>query len=80
VAAGKPDEAAATAQTAILSGRLVASNEWRALEVVTAVEQRGLPEAADLRDAFETLRRGGVPLLAPRALPSSAETGASAEQ
>lgn len=72
VAAGKPDEAAAEAQTAILSGRIVPSNEWRALEVVRAVEQRGLPEAADLRDAFETLRRGGIPLPAARALPASA--------
>jgi transcriptional regulator with XRE-family HTH domain len=47
VAAGKPDEAAATAQTAILSGRIVPSNHWRALEVVTAVEQCGLPEAGE---------------------------------
>lgn len=60
VAAGKPDEAAATAQTAILSGRIVPSNHWRALEVVTAIEDRGLPEAGDLREAYETLRRGGI--------------------
>jgi transcriptional regulator with XRE-family HTH domain len=68
VAAGKPDEAAATAQTAILSGRIVPSNHWRALEVVTAVEERGLPEAGELRDAYETLRRGAVAPPAPLAL------------
>jgi transcriptional regulator with XRE-family HTH domain len=78
VAAGKPDEAAATAQTAILSGRIVPSNEWRALEVVTAVEQRGLPEAADLRDAFETLRRGEIPLPVAGARQLSAGGGLSA--
>jgi hypothetical protein len=60
VAAGKPDEAAATAQTAILSGRIVPSNHWRALEVVAAIEEQGLPEAGDLREAYETLRRDGI--------------------
>ncbi len=73
VAAGKPDEAAAAAQTAILSGRIVPSNHWRALEVVAAVEDRGLPEARELRDAYETLRRGeiGSPRLALESHPSS---------
>ena len=37
------DEACAVAQESMLSGRLVASNHWRALEVVRAVEGRGLP-------------------------------------
>jgi transcriptional regulator with XRE-family HTH domain len=60
VAAGKPDEAAATAQTAILSGRIVPSNHWRALEVVAAIEDRGLPEAGELREAYETLHRGEI--------------------
>jgi transcriptional regulator with XRE-family HTH domain len=61
VAVGKPDEAAASAQTAILSGRIVPSNYWRALEIVSAVEARGLPEARGLRDAYETLRSGQLP-------------------
>lgn len=60
IAAGKPDEAAASAQTAILSGRIVPSNQWRALEVVDAVERIGLPEASDLRGAYEVLRAGGI--------------------
>lgn len=57
LAAAKFDEACAAAQSAITSGRVVPSNHWRALEVVRAVETRGLPEAKDLRDAYETLRR-----------------------
>ena len=51
------DEACAVAQESILSGRLVASNHWRALEVVRRVEARGLPEATDLRESYELLRR-----------------------
>jgi hypothetical protein len=50
------DEACATAYEAIASGRVVPSNYWRALEVVRAVEARQLPEAQDLRDAYETMR------------------------
>lgn len=52
------DEACAVAQESMLSGRLVASNHWRALEAVRAVEARGLPEAADLREAYRLMRRG----------------------
>jgi transcriptional regulator with XRE-family HTH domain len=58
VAAEKHDEAAASAQAAVLSGRIVPSNYWRAAEVVRAVEAVGVPAARDLRDAFETMRRG----------------------
>ena len=58
VAAGKLDEAAASALTAILSGRIVPSNHWRAAEVVAAVEARGLSEASDLRAAYDGLCRG----------------------
>ncbi|WP_078960258.1 helix-turn-helix domain-containing protein [Streptomyces sp. NRRL WC-3618] len=50
------DEACNSAQKAILSGRVVPSNHWRALEVVTAVEVRQLPEAPDLREAYEGLK------------------------
>lgn len=53
------DEAAATATTAIESGKVVPSNRWRAAEVVSAVEARGLPEARELREAYETMRRSG---------------------
>ena len=52
------DEASDTALQAILSGRVVPSNHWRAAEVVDAVEARQLPEAPDLREAYEELRRG----------------------
>lgn len=50
------DEACDAAQRAILSGRIVPSNHWRALEVVKAVEQRQLPEAPDLREAYQGLK------------------------
>ncbi|MFM9446854.1 helix-turn-helix transcriptional regulator [Streptomyces acidiscabies] len=49
------DEACDAVQKAILSGRVVPSNHWRALEIVTAVERRSLPEAKDLREAYEGL-------------------------
>ncbi|WP_180214577.1 helix-turn-helix domain-containing protein [Phytohabitans suffuscus] len=58
LASNEGDEASATALEAIVSGRVVPSNHWRALEVVAAVESRGLPEGRDLREAFEELRRG----------------------
>ncbi|MGC1731471.1 MAG: helix-turn-helix transcriptional regulator [Pseudonocardiaceae bacterium] len=51
------DEACAITQAAMLSGRLVASNHWRALEVVRTVEARGLPEASDLREAYVLMRQ-----------------------
>jgi DNA-binding XRE family transcriptional regulator len=50
------DEACAAAQRAILSGRIVPSNHWRALEIVKSVETRQLPEASDLREAFEGMK------------------------
>ncbi|MFD7894496.1 helix-turn-helix transcriptional regulator [Streptomyces sp. NPDC059743] len=50
------DEACNAAQRAILSGRIVPSNHWRALEVVKAVETRQLPEAPDLREAYQGLK------------------------
>ena len=58
IAANRPDEAAGVALEAISSGRLVPSNHWRAREVVDAVQDRGLPETADLRNAYEALSRG----------------------
>jgi tetratricopeptide (TPR) repeat protein len=53
------DEACALTQESMLSGRLAASNHWRALEVVRAIEARGLSEASDLREAYALMRRGG---------------------
>lgn len=50
------DEACSAAQRAIMSGRIVPSNHWRALEVVNAVEARQLPEASDLREAYQGLK------------------------
>ncbi|MFI1359231.1 helix-turn-helix domain-containing protein [Streptomyces sp. NPDC020898] len=50
------DEACDSAQKAILSGRVVPSNHWRALEVVKAVEVRQLPESVDLREAYQGLK------------------------
>ena len=52
IAAGRHDEAAGTALEAITSGRIVPSNYWRAREVIRAVADRGLPEAADLAEAY----------------------------
>lgn len=50
------DEACDAARKALLSGRVVPSNHWRALEVVKAVEDRKLPEAADLRETYEGMK------------------------
>jgi transcriptional regulator with XRE-family HTH domain len=53
---GKPDEAADVACRAIGSGRIVPSNWWRAAEVVAGVEQAGVAESGDLREAYEAFR------------------------
>lgn len=52
VAADKPDEAAGVALTAVTSGRLVPSNYWRVIDVVSGIEGRGAPNAAVVREAF----------------------------
>ncbi len=49
---GRPDEAAATAMEAVTSGLLVPSNYWRAQEVITAMDGKAIPGAADLREAY----------------------------
>ncbi|BCJ64107.1 helix-turn-helix domain-containing protein [Polymorphospora rubra] len=56
LAAGRPDEASSEALAAVTSGRIVPSNWWRAVEVFQGVTQAGIPEATDLRDAFEAHR------------------------
>ena len=57
---GKPEEACAAVGQAIASGRVVPSNHWRALEVVEMAEARGLPEAAEVREAYEVMRHAGA--------------------
>ena len=61
IAADQHDEAAGTALTAITSGRIVPSNYWRAREVIHAVAERGLPEAADLAEAYRDICGDGRP-------------------
>ena len=53
------DEAADTAEQAIVSGHVAPSNYWRAAEVVRAAEARDLPEAQALREAFTVMRAAG---------------------
>jgi transcriptional regulator with XRE-family HTH domain len=68
IAAGRHDEAAGTALEAITSGRIVPSNYWRAREVIHAVAERGVPEAAQLAEAYrESCGDGERPALALRA-------------
>jgi hypothetical protein len=56
LATNRLDEACTHTMHAIASGRVVPSNQWRAAEVVEAVEARGLPEAVELREAYEEMR------------------------
>jgi hypothetical protein len=44
---------------AITSGRIVPSNYWRAREVIRAVASRGVPEAAELAEAYRAACRDG---------------------
>ncbi|MGH3813588.1 MAG: hypothetical protein ACRDUV_14235 [Pseudonocardiaceae bacterium] len=57
LASDRPDEASAAVLGAMLSGWVVPSHR-RALEMVAAVEARGLSEATDLREAYAVMRRG----------------------
>ncbi|TDD59947.1 XRE family transcriptional regulator [Actinomadura darangshiensis] len=54
-AGDQPAQAAHTALEAVESGRLVPSNYWRVSQVITAVEARGVPEAAELQEAYREL-------------------------
>jgi transcriptional regulator with XRE-family HTH domain len=58
IVSDRPDEACDATERAISSGSVVPSNHWRAAEVVSAVERRGLPEAKDLRAAYDELVLG----------------------
>ena len=53
LAAGKPDEAAAEATTAVASGRIVPSNWWRVNEVVDGLHRAGFDRTSDLTEAVE---------------------------
>lgn len=55
LAADQPEEAGHATLTAITSGLLVPSNYWRAAEVISALETRHLPKAAELREAYQEL-------------------------
>ncbi|MGW6459237.1 helix-turn-helix domain-containing protein [Streptomyces sp. NPDC055078] len=66
LASDRLDEACDAAQRAMSSGRVVPSNHWRALEVVRAAESRQLPEASDLREAYQALRGGAAECLGAR--------------
>jgi hypothetical protein len=59
------DEAAATTLHAVTSGLLVPSNYWRAEEVITVIDRRGLPEIRDLREAYGEYCRDAKPALPP---------------
>ena len=52
-AAGKHDEAAGVTLEAIKSGRLAPVDGRRAREIVLAVAERGVPEAAELAEAYQ---------------------------
>ncbi len=52
IASGRPDEAAGTALEAVTSSRIVPSSYWRAREVIRAVPDRGVPEAAGRAEAY----------------------------
>jgi len=63
-AAGKHDEATGVALEAVRSGRLAPVDGRRAREIVLAVAERGVPEAAELAEAYrETYDEPGGPAL-----------------
>jgi transcriptional regulator with XRE-family HTH domain len=63
-AADKHDEAAGVALEAVRSGRLAPVDGRRAREIVLAIAERGVPEAAELAEAYrETYDEPGRPAL-----------------
>src|SRR5262249_49748136 len=52
VASCRFEEAAEAARKAILSGRVVPSNRWRALEIMRSLEGHKIGEARELREAL----------------------------
>jgi hypothetical protein len=57
--AGKHDEAAGVTLEAIRSGRLAPVDGRRAREIVLAVAERGVPEAAELTEAYRAASSDG---------------------
>jgi hypothetical protein len=55
LASGEAEQASVEAISAITSGRVVASNWWRATELLTGVDRSGV-KSDDLRDAYEQYR------------------------
>jgi hypothetical protein len=53
---GNLDEAAGHAMVALRSDRIVPSSAWRVQEILAAVEEQGLAEAAELREAYDGIR------------------------
>jgi hypothetical protein len=62
-AAGKHDEAAGVALKAVRSGRLAPVDGRRVGEIVLAVAGRGVPEAAELAEAYREAGQGRRPAL-----------------
>ena len=58
-AADKHDEAAGVTLEAIRSGRLAPVDGRRAREIVLVVAERGVPEAAELAEAYQAARGDG---------------------
>lgn len=58
LAVGQPEEAVHVTMTAMASGEIVPSSYWRAAEIAVGVEARGLPEAGELREAYQALCTG----------------------
>lgn len=61
VRTGNLDEAAGHAITALQSGRIVPSSAWRIKEILDAVEDHQLPEAAELGEAYEAIAQSQRP-------------------
>ncbi|MGW6495787.1 hypothetical protein [Nonomuraea angiospora] len=55
LATDEPGEAGHITLQAVMSGLLVPSNYWRAKEVIAGVEEQGLAEAVELREAYREL-------------------------
>ncbi|WP_431931686.1 helix-turn-helix domain-containing protein [Nonomuraea jabiensis] len=55
LATDEPGEAGHVTLQAVMSGLLVPSNYWRAKEVIAGVEEHGLAEAVELREAYQEL-------------------------
>ncbi|MBB5776913.1 hypothetical protein [Nonomuraea jabiensis] len=55
LATDDPGEAGHVTLQAVMSGLLAPSNYWRAIQVIAGVEEHGLAEAVELREAYREL-------------------------